>query len=83
MYTTIEKTQFTGFWKYKLDHYRDRWFPAPFVMKVDTRGIIPLGSDIQKGAINFNTIYDREAQLQSLHEGNRAEADLTPEELDL
>lgn len=45
--------------------------------------MIPLGFDIQKGTINFNTTYDRGAQLQSLHEGNRAQADLTPGELDL
>ena len=45
--------------------------------------MIPLGFNIQNGAIHFNTTYDREAQLQSLHEKNRAQADLTPEELDL
>ena len=45
--------------------------------------MIPLGTDKHKGTINFNTPYDREAQLQSLHEGNRKQAELTPEELDL
>ena len=52
-------------------------------MKVDTRGMIPLGSGIQTGAINFNTTFDREAQPQSLYDGNRPQAELTPEELDL
>ena len=51
-------------------------------MKVDTRGIVPLGTDKHKRTINFNATYDREAQLQSLHEGNRVQAELTPEELD-
>ena len=44
--------------------------------------MIPLGSNIQKGAIHFNRTYDRELQLQSLHEGNITQADLTPDELD-
>ena len=52
-------------------------------MKVDTREMVPLGTDKHKGTINFNTTYDRDAQLQSLHEGNRKQAELTPEELDL
>ena len=82
VYTIIEKKQFPGLWKYKLDG-RDRWFPAPFLMKVDTWGMIPLGSDIQKDAITFNTTYNREVQLQSLHEENGAEGDLTQEKLDL
>ena len=36
VYTIIEKKQFPGLWKYKLDYYRNRWFPAPFLLKVDT-----------------------------------------------
>ena len=53
VYTIIENKQFSGLWKYKLDGYTDRWFPSPFLMKVDTPGIIPLGSDIQKSAIDL------------------------------
>ena len=81
VYTVIEKRNFNGLWKYKLDSYTDRWFPSPFLMKVDTRGMIPLGTDKHNGTINFNMTYDKEAQLQSLHEGNRKKAELTPEEL--
>ena len=51
-------------------------------MKVDTRGMIPLGTDKHKGDIDFNTTFDREVQLQYLHKGNRSQAELTPEELD-
>ena len=83
VYTIIEKKQFPGLWKYKLDGYTDRWFPSPFLMNVDIQGMIPLGTEKHKGTINFNTTYDREAQIQSLHEGNRKQAVLTPEELDL
>ena len=45
--------------------------------------MVPLGTEKHKGTINFNTTYDREAQIQSLHEGNKKQAMLTPEELDL
>ena len=45
--------------------------------------MIPLGTIKNKGTINFNTTYDREVQLESLHKGNRTQAELTPEELDL
>ena len=82
VYTIIEKKQFPGLWKYKLDGYTDRWSPSPFLMKVDIRSMIPLGKEKHKGTINFNMAYDREAQLQSLHQENRTQAELTPEELD-
>ena len=45
--------------------------------------MIPLGTEKHKNTISFNTTYDREAQLQFLHEGNSKQAELTPEELDL
>ena len=71
VYTVIEKKNFNGLWKCKLDGYTDRWFPSPFLMKVDIQGMIPLGTEKHKNTISFNTTYDREAQLHSLHEGNR------------
>ena len=42
--------------------------------------MIPLGTIKHKGTINFNTTYDREGQLESLHKGNRTQVELTPEE---
>jgi hypothetical protein len=79
VYTVIEKKNFNGLWKYKLDGYTDRWFPSPFLIKVDIHGMTPLGTEKHKNTISFNTTYDRYAQLQSLHEGNRKQAELTPE----
>ena len=78
-----EKQQFSdGLYKYKLNGYTNRWFPSPFLLSVDTQGMVALGSNIQKGTINFNTTFDREAQLLNMQEANWKQAELTPEQLD-
>jgi hypothetical protein len=83
IYIVVEKKQFPdGMWKYKIDGYTSRCFPSAFLLKVDTRGMVALGSNIQKGIINFHTTFDREAHLQSLHANTQAQAQLTPAELD-
>ena len=71
IYIVEEKQQFPdGLFKYKLNGYTNRWFLSPFLLSVDTRGMVALGSNIQKGAINFNTTFDREAQLLNMQEAN-------------
>jgi hypothetical protein len=83
IYKVLAKEQFSDdIWKYKLNGYSTRWFPSPFLLKVDTRGMVALGSNIQKGTINFNTTFDREAQLQALHHNNQTQADISQEQLD-
>jgi hypothetical protein len=83
IYIVEEKQQFPdGLYKYKLNGYTNRWFPSPFLLSVDTRDMVALGSNIQKGAINFNITFDREAQLLNMQEANRKQAELTPEQLD-
>jgi hypothetical protein len=69
-------------YKYKLIGYTNWWFPSPFLLSVDTRGMVALGSNIQKGTIQFNTTFDREAQLLNMQEANWKQAELTPEQLD-
>ena len=51
-------------------------------MKVDTRGMVPLGTEKHKNNITFKITYDWENQLQSLHGSKWKKAELTPEELD-
>ena len=65
-----------------MNGHTDRWFPSPFLLKVDTRGMVALGSNVQKGDINFNTTFDMENHLAGLHAKTRAQAELTPEQLD-
>ena len=81
IYKVTQKKLF-DIWKYKLDGHTDRWFPSPFLLKVDTRGMVALGSNVQKGDINFNTTFDMENHLAGLHAKTRAQAELTPEQLD-
>jgi hypothetical protein len=83
IYIVEEKQQFSnGLFKYEINGYTNQWFPSPFLLSVDTRGMVALGSNIQKGTINFNTTFDREAQLLNMQEANRKQAELTPEQLD-
>ena len=83
VYTVVEKLQFPGdLWKYKLNGYTNRFFPSPVLLKVDLRGMVPLGTEKHKNDISFNTQYDREAQLKRLHANNRKQGLLSPEELD-
>ena len=65
-----------------MDGHTDRWFPSPFLFKVDTRGMVALGNNVQKADINFNTTFDMENHLAGLHAKTRAQAELTPEQLD-
>ena len=81
IYKVTQKKLF-DIWKYKLNGHTDRWFPSPFLLKVDTRGMVALGSNVQKEDINFNTTFDMENHLAGLHAKTRAQAELTPEQLD-
>ena len=83
IYIVEEKQQFPdGLFKYKLNGCTDQWFSLPFLLSVDVRGMVALGSNIQKGTTKFNTTFDREAQLLNMQKANRKQAELTPEQLD-
>ena len=70
IFEVMEKKNSDGIWKCKLDGYTNRWFPLPFLMKVDTRGMVPLATDKHKNKVSFNTQYDQEAQIAAWHESN-------------
>ena len=46
-----EKKNFGGLWKYKLTESTNRWFPSPFVLKVDIKGMVPIGKDKHKNKV--------------------------------